>query len=188
MAEQDRQLSNLVTEQRARLRNFIRKRVANEADVDELLQEVFYELVRAHRLLLPIDVATAWLFRVARNRITDFFRKKRPETFAEAAVQNEEGDWLALEELLPSQEEGPEAAYLRHALLEAMEAALRELPAEQRGICGARDRGAGLQGAGRGEWLEHEHAAGAKEVCGTRAAGEIAGGARRVFAEMRRVR
>lgn len=134
MAEQDRQLSNLATEQRARLRNFIRKRVPNEADADDLLQEVFYELVRAHRLLLPIDVATAWLFRVARNRITDFFRKKRTEPFAESAVQNEEGDWLALEELLPSAEEGPEAAYLRHALLEAMETALGELPAEQREV------------------------------------------------------
>ncbi len=134
MAEQDRQLSNLVTEQRARLRNFIRKRVPNEADADDLLQEVFYELVRAHRLLLPIDVATAWLFRVARNRITDFFRKKRPEPLAESVVQNEEGEWLALEELLPSAEEGPEAAYLRHALLEAMKAALRELPAEQREV------------------------------------------------------
>ena len=134
MAEQDRQLSNLVTEQRARLRNFIRKRVPNEADADDLLQEVFYELVRAHRLLLPIDVATAWLFRVARNRITDFFRKKRPEPFAEAAVQNEEGEWLALEELLPSAEEGPEAAYLRRALLEAMQVALRALPTEQREV------------------------------------------------------
>ena len=134
MAEQDRQLSNLVAEEGPRLRNFIRRRVPNEADADDLLQEVFYELVRVHRLLLPVDVATAWLFRVARNRITDLFRKKKPETFAEAAVETEEGEWLALEELLPSAEEGPEGAYLRHALLEAMEAALRALPDEQRAV------------------------------------------------------
>ena len=86
MIEQNRQISEVIAEERSRLRNFIRKRVPNEADVEELLQEVFYELVEANRLLMPIDYVTGWLFSVARNRITDLFRKKRPENFTDAAV------------------------------------------------------------------------------------------------------
>ena len=85
MIEQDRQIAEVIAEERSRLRNFIRKRVPNEADVEDLLQEVFYELVEANRLLMPIDYVTGWLFRVARNRITDLFRKKRPENFSDAA-------------------------------------------------------------------------------------------------------
>src|SRR5271157_3076211 len=91
MIEQDRQISEVIAEERSRLRNFIRKRVANEADVEDLLQEVFYELVQANRLLMPIEYVTGWLFRVARNRITDLFRKKRPENFIDAAVLDEDG-------------------------------------------------------------------------------------------------
>jgi RNA polymerase sigma factor (sigma-70 family) len=134
MIEQDRQISEVIAEERARLRSFIRRRVPNESDVEDLLQEVFYELVEAHRLLKPIDYVTGWLFRVARNRITDLFRKKRPENFADTRLQDEEGELLEIEDLLPSPEAGPDALYLRNLLLEELEHALGELPAEQRGV------------------------------------------------------
>src|SRR5579862_8165205 len=97
MLQQDRQISEVIAEERPRLRSFIRKRVANEADVEDLLQEVFFELVHANRLLKPIDYVTGWLFRVARNRITDFFRKKKPEAFTDAAVEGEDGELLDIE-------------------------------------------------------------------------------------------
>jgi RNA polymerase sigma factor (sigma-70 family) len=134
MAEQDLQISEVIAEQRSRLRSFIRRRVPNEADVEEIVQEVFYELVVAHRLLLPIDTVTGWLFRVARNRITDLFRKKRPENFSDAAMEDEEGGYSRIEDLLPSPDAGPEALYLRSLLLEELESALDELPAEQREV------------------------------------------------------
>ena len=92
MIEQDRQIAEVIAEQRPRLRNFIRRRVPNQEDVDDLLQEVFCELVEAHRLLTPIDFVTGWLFRVARNRITDLFRKKKPENFSDVMVGDEDGD------------------------------------------------------------------------------------------------
>src|SRR5580658_7775067 len=97
MIEQDRQIAEVIAEERPRLRSFIRKRVPNEADAEDLLQEVFYELVQAHRLLQPIDYVTGWLFRVARNRITDLFRKKKPEAFAGAAMEDEEGVLLQID-------------------------------------------------------------------------------------------
>ena len=134
MTEQDRQISEVITEQRSRLRNFIRKRVRNEADAEDLLQEVFYELVEANRLLMPIEHVTGWLFRVARNRITDLFRKKKAETFSDAAVEDEAGELLQIEDLLPSPDAGPEALYVRHVLLEELEFALAELPDEQREV------------------------------------------------------
>jgi RNA polymerase sigma factor (sigma-70 family) len=134
MIEQDRQISKIIAEERPRLRNFIRKRVPNEADVEDLLQEVFCELVEANRLLMPIDYVTGWLFRVARNRITDFFRKKKPETFADAALEDEEGELLQIEDLLPSGDAGPEALYARNVLLDELELALCELPDEQREV------------------------------------------------------
>jgi len=132
--EQDRQISAVIAEERSRLRSFIRKRVPNEADVEDLLQEVFYELVEAQRLLKPIDYVTGWLFQVARNRITDLFRKKKAETFSDAAVMDEDGEMLPIEDLLPSPDAGPEALYIRNALLEELESALGELPAEQRQV------------------------------------------------------
>ncbi len=132
--EQDRQISEVIAGEGTRLRNFIRRRVANEADVEDILQEVFYELVVANRLLMPIEYLTGWLFRVARNRITDLFRKKKPQNFTDAATENEEGELLAIEDLLPSADGGPEAAYLRSLLLDELEAALAELPAEQREV------------------------------------------------------
>jgi RNA polymerase sigma factor (sigma-70 family) len=134
MSEQDRRISEVIAEERSRLRNFIRRRVPNEADVEDLLQEVFYELVEANRLLMPIEYVTGWLFRVARNRITDLFRKKRPESFSEHVIEDEEGEVLELEDLLPSSDAGPEAAYIRHLLLDELKFALSELPDEQRNV------------------------------------------------------
>jgi len=134
MIEQDLQISEVIAEEHARLRNFIRKRVPNEADVEDLLQEVFYELVEANRLLMPIDYVTGWLFRVARNRITDLFRKKKPVSFTDAAFEDEEGELLEIEDLLPSSDAGPEALYLRNRLLDELKSALAELPTEQREV------------------------------------------------------
>src|SRR4051812_230372 len=109
MTEQDRQISEIVAQEGLRLRNFIRRRGANPADVEDILQEVFYELVEANRLLMPIDHVTGWLFTVARNRITDLFRKKKPEAFTDAAVEGDDGELLQLEDLLPSPDDGPDA-------------------------------------------------------------------------------
>jgi RNA polymerase sigma factor (sigma-70 family) len=134
MTEQDRQISEVVAEERSRLRNFIRKRVPNEADVEDLLQDVFYELVEANRLLMPIEHVTGWLFRVARNRITDLFRKKRPENFSDSAVEDEDGELLRIEDLLPSPDAGPEAIYFGNVLLDELEFALDELPEDQREV------------------------------------------------------
>jgi RNA polymerase sigma factor (sigma-70 family) len=133
MIEQDRQIAEVIREERPRLRSFIRRRVPNESDVEDLLQEVFYELVEAHRLLKPIDYVTGWLFGVARNRITDLFRKKRPENFGDAAL-DDDGGLLELEDLLPSPDDGPEALYWRGVLLNELEHALGELPREQREV------------------------------------------------------
>ncbi|HEV2699781.1 MAG TPA: sigma-70 family RNA polymerase sigma factor [Terriglobales bacterium] len=134
MTEQDRRISNAIAEERSRLRNFIRKRVPNEADVEDLLQDVFYELIEANRLLMPIEHVTGWLFRVARNRITDLWRKKKPESFSDAAVEDEDGELLQIEDLLPSPDAGPEALFVRSVLLEELEFALDELPDEQREV------------------------------------------------------
>ena len=117
---------------RARLANFIRRRVPDQGEAEDILQEVFYELVAAYRLFEPVEEASAWLFRVARNRITDFFRRKKPQPFADRAVRIEDGESLLFEDLLPSPDAGPEAAYARSVLLEEIEAALDELPSEQR--------------------------------------------------------
>src|ERR1700722_655832 len=134
MLEQDRQISDVIGKEGSRLRNFIRRRVPNPADVEDLLQEVFFELVQANRLLMPINHVTGWLFRVARNRITDLFRKKKPEIFSDAAVEDEAGELLHIEDLLPSPDAGPEALYFRSVLLDELEFALGELPREQREV------------------------------------------------------
>jgi len=134
MTEQDRQISEVVAVEGGRLRNFIRRRVADPRDAEDILQEVFYELVEANRLLMPIEHITGWLFRVARNRITDLFRKKKPELFSEADAEGEEGEQLRIEDLLPSPEAGPEAVFFRNLLLNELELALEELPAEQREV------------------------------------------------------
>jgi RNA polymerase sigma factor (sigma-70 family) len=134
MIEQDRQISEIVAEQRSRLRNFIRRRVPDPSDAEDIVQEVFYELVEANRLLMPIEHVTGWLFRVARNRITDLFRKKKPEAFSDAAVEDQDGELLRIEDLLPSPDAGPEALYFRNVLLDELEFALDELPREQREV------------------------------------------------------
>jgi RNA polymerase sigma factor (sigma-70 family) len=134
MSEQDRQISEIVTKERSRLRNFIRRRVPDPSDVEDILQDVFYRLVEANRLLMPIEHVTGWLFRVARNRITDLFRKRKPETFSDAAVEGEDGELMQIEDLLPSPDAGPEALYVRSVLLDELELALDELPDEQRAV------------------------------------------------------
>jgi RNA polymerase sigma factor (sigma-70 family) len=134
MTEQDRQISEIIAEERSRLRNFIRKRVPDPSDAEDIVQEVFYELVEANRLLMPIEHVTGWLFRVARNRITDLFRKKKPEIFSDAAVAGEDGELLRIEDLLPSPDAGPEALYFRNVLLDELELALDELPDDQREV------------------------------------------------------
>jgi RNA polymerase sigma factor (sigma-70 family) len=134
MNEQDRRLSEIVSGQRFRLREFIRRRVPDPADAEDLLQEVFYELVEANRLLMPIEHVTGWLFRVARNRIIDLFRKRRPKAFSDLAIESEGGELLSLAELLPSPDASPEGVYLRNLLLDELELALAELPREQREV------------------------------------------------------
>ena len=143
MNEQDRHISEIVAEERSRLRNFIRRRVPNPADVEDILQDVFYKLVEANRLLMPIDHVTGWLFRVARNRITDLWRKRREVNFSDAGRKDsgdfgdEEGDVLQIEDLLPSPDRfgaGPEALYVRSVMLDDLELALDELPEEQREV------------------------------------------------------
>ena len=134
MVQQDQQISEAVEREKPRLRNFIRKRVADESDAEDILQEVFYELLEAYRMMKPVEQVTAWLFRVARNRITDLFRSKKREASSEPAVKIEDGEELQWEDLLPSLEAGPEAAYARSVLMEEMEAALDELPEEQREV------------------------------------------------------
>jgi RNA polymerase sigma factor (sigma-70 family) len=123
MIEDDTRISEVVAAERSRLRAFIRRRVPDASDVEDIVQEVFYELVEANRLLMPIEHVTGWLFRVARNRITDLFRKNEPESFTDG-----------IEDLLPSPDAGPEALYVRHVLLEEVEFALSELPDEQRDV------------------------------------------------------
>src|SRR6202171_1073113 len=132
--EQDQRISDVVKREHSRLRNFIRRRVPDPRDAEDVVQDVFYELVEANRLLMPIEHVTGWLFRVARNRITDLFRKKRPESFGDAAVAGEESELLQLEELLPSPDAGPEALYARNVLLDELELAVDELPEEQREV------------------------------------------------------
>jgi len=132
--EQDQRISEVVKREQSRLRNFIRRRVPDPRDAEDILQDVFCELVEANRLLMPIDHVTGWLFRVARNRITDLFRKKKPESFSDTAFADEEDERLLLEDLLPSPDAGPEALYVRHVLLDELELAVGELPEEQREV------------------------------------------------------
>jgi RNA polymerase sigma factor (sigma-70 family) len=132
--EQDQRISEVVKRERSRLLNFIRRRVPDPGDAEDILQEVFYRLVEANRLLMPIEHITGWLFRVARNRITDLFRKQEPENFSDIAIVDENGEELQFEDFLPSRDAGPEALYARHMLLEELKQALGELPKEQREV------------------------------------------------------
>jgi RNA polymerase sigma factor (sigma-70 family) len=130
--EQNRRISEVIDRERRRLLSFIRRRVDDEGDAEDILQDVFYELTEAYRLMKPVEHVAAWLYRVARNRIIDRFRKRRPEAWSEIPVISSEEDGLRLEDLLPSPDAGPEALYARSVLLEELDAALEELPKEQR--------------------------------------------------------
>jgi RNA polymerase sigma factor (sigma-70 family) len=135
MAEQDQRVSEAFGREQGRLRNFIRRRVPDEAEAEDILQDVFYELIEAYRLMKPIEQVSAWLFRVARNRTIDFFRKKKPETRGTRGATDAEGyEMPSWEDLLPSPEAGPDAVFVRTVLLEQLDTALDELPEEQREI------------------------------------------------------
>jgi RNA polymerase sigma factor (sigma-70 family) len=132
--EQDERISDVVTREQSRLRSFIRRRVPDPRDAEDILQDVFYRLVEANRLLMPIGDITAWLFQVARNRIVDLWRKPRPESFSQTAGEDDEGTVLRMEDLLPSPHAGPEALLARHLLLDQLAMALAELPEAQRRV------------------------------------------------------
>jgi len=135
MTEKDREITEIIAEERSRLRNFIRRRVPDEADVEDVLQEVFYELTGAYRLMEPVQRWSAWMFRVARNRIIDLFRKRRLEAFgSDSAEASDEEEALPLEAVLRSPAPGPAEEYARAVLLEELEEALAELPQEQREV------------------------------------------------------
>jgi len=141
---QDREISATVRRERGRLLAFIRRRVLDAAEAEDVLQEALYELVAAHRLMQPVEQAGAWLMRVARNRIIDRFRKKKPELLADQGVELDEDDDLGgLEDLLPSPDDGPDAVAIRDLMLEKIAAALDELPHEQREVFVAQE----LEGA-----------------------------------------
>jgi RNA polymerase sigma factor (sigma-70 family) len=134
-AERDQRISEAIERERPRLRSFIRKRVADARDAEDILQEIFYELIEVYRLMKPVEQVGAWLFRVARNRITDLFRKRKRELArTEPMAVEEKGEPVILEDLLPSPDTGPEAAYARGVLVQELDAALDELPEEQRDV------------------------------------------------------
>jgi RNA polymerase sigma factor (sigma-70 family) len=132
--DRDQRISEVVEREQSRLRNFIRRRVPDPRDAEDILQDVFYELVEANRLLMPIEHVTGWLFRVARNRITDLFRKRRPESLADTAGADEDDEPLRWQDLLPSPDAGPDALYARNLVLDELELAVDELPEEQREV------------------------------------------------------
>jgi len=133
-AAQDREIASTVQRERGRLLAFIRRRIADAAEAEDVLQEALYELVLAHRMMQPVQQAGAWLTRVARHRIIDRFRKHKPQPLADRrAAQGEEPD-EAFEDLLPAPDGGPESAVIRELLLGEIEAALGELPPEQREV------------------------------------------------------
>jgi RNA polymerase sigma factor (sigma-70 family) len=132
MIDQDQRISEAISRDEPRLRNFIRRRVANASEAEDILQDVFYELVEAYRMMKPVEQVTAWMFRVARNRIIDLFRRKTREAARMEPDSQSDGEAQSLEELLPSPDAGPDSAYVRKMLLEELEDALEELPEEQR--------------------------------------------------------
>jgi RNA polymerase sigma factor (sigma-70 family) len=135
MTEQDQKISEAIARDEPRLRSFIRRRVPDRGDAEDILQEVFYELVEAYRMMKPVEQVTAWLYRVARNRIIDLFRRRQREAArSEPEPINEDGEAQSLEELLPSPNSGPDGAYARRLLLEELDDALDELPPEQREV------------------------------------------------------
>jgi RNA polymerase sigma factor (sigma-70 family) len=134
IGEQDELISQAMEKDETRLRRFIRRRVSDAGDAEDILQEVFFELISTYRLMEPVEQVSAWLFRVARNRITDLFRKKKPELLNDAIAVSDDGEELTLEDLLPSADAGPEAEYARNVLIDALEEAIEDLPEDQREV------------------------------------------------------
>lgn len=135
MTEQDQRISEAIARDEPRLRSFIRRRVPDRGEAEDILQDVFYELVEAYRMMKPVEQVTAWLFRVARNRIIDLFRRKQREAArTETETLTEDGEAKSLEEMLPAPNAGPDSAYARNVLLEELDHALDELPPEQRDV------------------------------------------------------
>jgi len=133
--EQDQHIAEAFTQERGRLRGFVRKHVTDDRDVEDILQDVFYELVEAYRLVRPIEHLTAWLFRIARNRIVDLFRKKRAEISTDEILETADADEpVSFGDLLPSADAGPDAAFARALLVDELTAAFDELPKEQREV------------------------------------------------------
>jgi len=130
MTDKDSEISAVVVRERSRLGNFIRGRVGDPAEAEDILQDVFYEFVEEYRLPESIEQASAWLFRVARNRIIDRFRKKKEVPISETGDEEE----YRLDLALPSPDAGPEAEYARAVLLDALRQALDELPEAQREV------------------------------------------------------
>ena len=137
MIDRDSDITATVLRERTKLGNFIRRRVRDPGDAEDILQDVLHEFVQAYRLPEPIEQVSAWLFRVARNRIIDRFRKKKEQPLNETADENgatDADDEYRLDLALPSHDAGPEAAYARSVLLAALQHALDELPDNQRDI------------------------------------------------------
>ncbi|SFS00453.1 RNA polymerase sigma factor, sigma-70 family [Granulicella pectinivorans] len=132
IAEQDQFIAEAIEQDTPRLRSFIGKRVFDTGDAEDILQDVFYELIQTYRIMKPVEQVTAWLYRVARNRITDLFRKQKPASLDEPAFTDKDGATLL--DLLPSEDDGPDAIYARTLLLDSLDDALEELPEEQREV------------------------------------------------------
>jgi RNA polymerase sigma factor (sigma-70 family) len=134
ITEQDQLISEAMERDVPRLRNFIRKHVMDRGDAEDILQDVFYELIEAYRLMKPIEQVSAWLFRVARNRITDLFRRQKPESLSQPVALSGDAEEFLLEDLLPSSDANPDAVYARNVLIDALDEAIEELPPEQKRV------------------------------------------------------
>lgn len=130
--EQDDKIKEAVAKEQGRLKNFIRSRVSNEIEAEDILQDVFFQLTQTYRLMKPVEDASAWLFRVARNKITDVFRKNKPEPVSSKIIENtEEGESLSLLDILPSGDLSPEGEFIQNMIMEELDHAIEELPEEQ---------------------------------------------------------
>ena len=138
IANQDRLIALAMEKEESRLRGYIRNHIADRSLTEDILQEVFCELIEAYRMMKPIEQVGAWMFRVARNRIVDLFRRRqtasKTDSLSDEVYGHEDGEAVPLEDLLPSPDEGPEAAYARAVLLDELEEALDELPEDQHAV------------------------------------------------------